>query len=790
VSRHALQVLEFPRVLDVVAGFASSDLAKKSLRGLSPSDDLAALNRELARVGALMRFTEEKPTWGMPPVPDAGSALQLLVAEGAVLEPVQIHAVAVLLGSSRALATELDGRDAPYEELSRIRERLVEDRELEKALHRSVDAEGEVLDTASRDLKRIRDRLRGAHVRVVRRLEAYLRTLPERHVVSDASVTIREGRYVIPIRREGKREVGGIVHDESHTGVTLFVEPPIAIELMNQLRDLEREEAREIRRILGDLSLRLSPLRQDLEGALEAVVEFDSLLARARAAHAWRGVVPEMAEGGASDWRLVDARHPLLKDTPELPVVPYDLEVLPGERAVVVSGPNTGGKSVFLKAVGLISALAQSGVVPPVGAGTRLPVFTSFFADIGDEQSISQSLSTFSAHLANLADIVAGADHRSLVLIDEMGTGTDPSEGAALAQAVLEELVGRGAFAVVSSHLSQLKVLAGEDTGIVNASLQFDPDRMEPTFRLVKGRPGRSYGLAIARRLGFPGHVLDRAEGYQEEGEARLEELLEQLERRERETEVQQSELRQERATAEQTRVDLQRREKALREAERGAEDQARRDARRLLLEAREEVEAAIADLRAQAEIRADLDEAARAARRRVEAAARRSRSEGTPTSGRTSRDVRPTLTEGDRVRVRATGAKGTVVEVRATRAVVEAGSLRLEVPIADLEPIDDALAQVGRSPKGGWSGPATTQVRTEVDLRGMRVEEVDIALPRALDDAVLEALSELRIIHGKGTGALRQRVDELLSEDGRVRSHRMGGPSEGGAGVTVVSLS
>jgi DNA mismatch repair protein MutS2 len=790
VSRHALQVLEFPRVLDVVAGFASSDLAKERLRSLSPSSDLTALNRELARVGALMRFTEEKPTWGMPPVPAAGSALQLLVAEGAVLEPLQIHATAVLLGSSRTLATELDGRDVPYEELSQIRERLVEDRELEKALHRSVDAEGEVLDTASRDLKRIRDRLRGAHVRVVRRLEAYLRTLPERHVVSDASVTVREGRYVIPIRREGKGEVGGIVHDESHTGVTLFVEPPIAIELMNQLRDLEREEAREIRRVLGDLSLRLSPLRQDLEGALDAVVEFDSLLARARAAHAWRGAAPEMVEGGAREWRLVDARHPLLEDTPALPVVPYDLEVLPGERAVVVSGPNTGGKSVFLKAVGLISALAQSGVVPPVGAGTRLPVFTSFFADIGDEQSISQSLSTFSAHLANLSDIVAGADHRSLVLIDEMGTGTDPSEGAALAQAVLEELVGRGAFAVVSSHLSQLKVLAGEGSGIVNASLQFDPDRMEPTFRLVKGRPGRSYGLAIARRLGFPGHVLDRAEGYQEEGEARLEELLEQLERREREAEIQQTELQRLQDTAERTRVALERREKALREAERGAEEHARRDARRLLLEAREEVEAAIEDLRAEAETRADLDEAARVARRRVEEAARRSRLKETSTPGRTSEEGLPTLTEGERVRVGATGAKGTVVEVRATRAVVEAGSLRLEVPIEDLEPIDGVAAQGGRSHQGGWSGPETTQVRTEIDLRGMRVQEVDIALPRALDDAVLEDLSEFRIIHGKGTGALRQRVGELLSEDARVRSHRMGGPTEGGAGVTVVSLS
>jgi DNA mismatch repair protein MutS2 len=223
--------------------------------------------------------------------------------------------------------------------------------------------------------------------------------------------------------------------------------------------------------------------------------------------------VPVLVEAGAPEFRLLHARHPLLLETLDRPVVPYDLEVLPGERAIVVSGPNTGGKSVFLKATGLIAALAQSGVVPPVGPGTTLPVFGSIFADIGDEQSIAESLSTFSAHLANLNDVVRGADAGSLVLIDEMGTGTDPAEGAALARAVLEVLVERGAFSVVSSHLGQLKRLDGADTGIVNASLQFDPDRMEPTYQLVKGRPGRSYGLAIARRLGFPGDVLDRAEG-------------------------------------------------------------------------------------------------------------------------------------------------------------------------------------------------------------------------------------------------------------------------------------
>ncbi|MGD8320336.1 MAG: Smr/MutS family protein, partial [Gemmatimonadota bacterium] len=459
--------------------------------------------------------------------------------------------------------------------------------------------------------------------------------------------------------------------------------------------------------------------------------------------------------------------------------------------ALVVSGPNTGGKSVFLKATGLISALAQSGVVPPVGPDTRLPVFRSFFADIGDEQSIAESLSTFSAHLGNLAEIVRGADDRSMVLIDEMGTGTDPAEGAALARAVLEELVERGAFAVVSSHLGQLKRLDTEGSGIVNASLQFDPERMEPTYRLVKGRPGRSYGLAIARRRGFPGEVLDRAESYREDDEARMEDLLERLERREHEADQRLAALEREQRAAERLRGELERRERSLRESERSAEERARQEERRLLMEARSEVEEAIAQVRAAAGEQAALERAATQARRRVEQAARESEEEARRVARSRGGPV-PKVETGDRVRVQATGAKGKVVEVREDRALVEVGAVRMELPLVDLERVEGGAspAKEASQPRGGgWSAPERGQARTEVDLRGLRVDEVDVTLPRALDQAVLEDLAELRIIHGKGTGALRQRVGELLAADARVRAHRMGGPTEGGAGVTVATL-
>lgn len=820
MSRHALDVLEFPRVLEHIAGRAASDAARRRIVGLRPLATRDDAVRALARVGATMTFVEEKPSWAPPPVPDVEPALRALAAPGAVLDPVPLHAVGVLLRSSRLLAQEMDEREAFPPELESCRKRLVRRRETEDQVFRTVDAEGQVLDTASPALRKIRGRLKGAHARIVRRMEAFLKTLPERVVVPDASVTIREGRYVLPIRREGKGEVGGVVHDVSQSGATLFVEPPMAMELMNELRELEREEAREIRKVLESAAEVLHPLADELRGAWDALVDFDTLYARARCALAWRAVPPTFCPEGDETLVITEGRHPLLLEAAAGPVIPFDLRLEPGERALVVTGPNTGGKSVLLKAVGLTCSLGQAGVVPPVGRGTRLPFFDAFFADIGDEQSITQNLSTFSAHLANLSEIVTAAGPGSLVLIDEMGTGTDPAEGAALSRAVLEELVSRGARTLVSSHLGDLKRLDEEGSGVVNASLQFDEERMEPTYRLIKGRPGRSYGLAIARRSGLPGSLLDRAEGYLDRDEARLEELLGRLEARERELEDRLARLDAQEARAENREAELAARERRVEEAERAAADKARREARKILMESRAEVEAAIREVRAAVERPEALPEVERRARRRVEEAAReaapmrRSRSRGGggrsrrgpdgPDGGGATPGDFGELTPGEGVRVASTGARGRLLEVRGDRARVEVGGLKLEVSAHELEPLTGSETSAG-SGRGGWRGSAPIRaqrggggrgaggwsgaeeaVRMEVDLRGLRVDELDLALNRALDQAVYEDLADLRIIHGKGTGALRARVGEVLDADPRVRRHRPGGPTEGGAGVTV----
>ena len=795
MNPHALDVLEFREVLDRVAGRALSPLGRERVLALVPGDVPQAIRTELERVEELALFLDRDRDWVHPEIPDARDALEALALAGSLLEPLHLYALGRLLTGSRELEEGLARARQELPRLAHLRGHLVTDRGLEAEMGKVVDPEGNVLDSASKELGRIRARLRKAHNRIVQALEKYVKSLPDRIVVGDASVTIRDGRYVIAVRREGKGEVGGVVMDESATGQTLFIEPPLAQELMNELKGLEREEQREVNRILREKTEELRPHLPLLEASQEALVVYDALLARARTAMAWRGRAPELLPPESQELEVVEGRHPLLLARGDGEVVPFHLALTEGERAVVVSGPNTGGKSVFLKALGLVAVLTQSGIIPPVGKGTRLPVFRDVFADIGDEQSISESLSTFSAHLSNLREIVMEADAGSLVLIDEMGTGTDPQEGAALSRAILEWMVRRGALTVVTSHLGALKRLDGPGTGIVNASLQFDPDRIEPTYQLQKGRPGRSYGLAIARRQGFPPELLDRAEGHVPRDEARMEDLLATLERKEKEASSLLDSLAREKARADRLKEELEAREKEIRARERMAEDRAREEARRLLLEAREEVEEAIREVRSAGEVGPEggeeLDDVSHRARRRVEEAAQRQRERREALQKPAPRrDFSP----GDRVSLRGSGADGKVVEVRDGRVTVETGGLRLRLPAAELTLKGGGGKKEPESPSGGregashWQGPEP-EPTTEVDLRGMRVAEVDLALDRAVDQAVLGGLSELRVIHGKGTGALRQRVGELLARDGRVREHRMGLPSEGGAGVTMVKF-
>lgn len=791
MSNRALQILEFAEVLEYVAGFACSDAGRRAVLALEPSVDRETVQARLTALDEAGRFLAAREAWALPDFPDAMHATGRLAVDGSVLSPQELHAVGRLLTAGRVLLGSLNEAVAELPTLAALASRLLVAKGIETAVVRAVDAEGAVLDGASSELKRIRARLSGAHNRVVAHLERFLEGLDERHRVPGASVTIREGRYVIPVRREGKRSVGGYVHDESASGATVFVEPSSAIELMNGVRELERAETREVQRILRQLTDRCRPHSEELARSMAALTEMDRRVALARAAARWNGSVPEV---GGGPLRIRGGRHPLLVAT-GIDAVPFDLDLDPEESVVVVTGPNTGGKTVFLKAVGLIASLAQSGVVPPVGPGTRLPIFRGIFADVGDEQSISDSLSTFSAHLRNLQEILRDADQGSLVLVDEPGTGTDPKEGEALARALIETLAERRCVAVVTSHLGGLKRLAAPDNRIVNASLHFDGECLAPTYRFSKGRPGRSYGLAIARGLGFPNEVLDRAERYRDRADARLDDLLENLEKKERRVARVLAELDGERERLTTLDAKLGEREEGLRRVEREHTSRARTDARRLLLDARKEVESVIAVLKERAGAGDSLSEVSRAARRTVEEAARALREPPPATSAPPAGEV--LLTAGARVRVGAAGAVGEVVAVEAERVVVNVGGVRMSVAPGRLVQAgaasgeEDARSDARASgPVGGgsWTAPDIEPV-TELDVRGLRGDEAEMSLARALDAAAVADIGELRVIHGKGTGALRARVALVLERDPRVEAFESARPADGGYGVTVARM-
>ena len=791
MNSHALSVIEFPRTLALISERATSSLGGERVRELQPVTDREAIEREHARVAAVRSLLSAEEPWHLHGVPDARSALTRLRVEGASLAAADLMALGNLLRSSRVTRDSLRGdRASPIVAavLTEQIEALIANKSIEDAIERAIDEEGQVRDEASSALKKIRRELKGSQGELVKLLERAMAKLEPHQRVADMSVTVRNGRFVIPVRREAQGAVGGIVHDASATGGTLFVEPPAAVEAGNRIRELQSEEIEEVERILAALTEDLRPHRAELGDSLEALVTLDSLVARARYAIEFRCAPADLSDS-TEGFSVIEGRHPLLVSQ-GIDVVPFDLEMSPTERTLLISGPNTGGKTVLLKALGLFSALVQSGIPAPVAPGSRIAIFDNIYADVGDEQSILASLSTFSAHLRNLAEVLSSATERSLVLIDELGSGTDPIEGAALGGAILEALTARGTLSIATTHLGALKELATQVDGVVNASLQFDPVALAPTYRLTKGIPGRSYGISIARRLKLPDDVLKRAEERIPSDERRVTALLADLEAREKALGASERETGEIAEDAKERARRVAEREKNVTQREREAERASRKEARQYLLEARAEVERTIRELKAASE---QGDEAARDARKRVESLANEQSREldriGREEAAKGGAGNQPDVNVGDFVEVDTLGGKvGHVVEVRDDEAVVVVGAIKLALPRNSLRltQAEAAVPQVAVAIRGDLPDvPAAS----EIDLRGMRVDEVEGIVMHAVDAAVRADLKTLRIIHGKGTGALRERVAEMLRKESRVANFRLGAWNEGGAGVTIAEL-
>jgi len=777
----ALAALELGAVLDVVAGHAAGAHAASLLRALTPTTDHDWVTEELALVGELLALRRRGDTVEVPAVPDLRGALARLRVDGGVLELSQLVEVQRVLAGGRIIVAELGRVAERAPRLAALRV-SVPDRAIERRLERSVGDDGELLDTASPALAAARREVHAARERLIKRLEAIARDLG-----GDGGVTLREGRYVIPVRRDARQRPDGIIHDESGSAGTLFIAPSAAIALGNALRSAVAAEEREVLAVLRELSELLRPERQVLADLFALAVRVDTLAARAAWAFACKAEVPRIeAAGGALAIRT--GRHPLLLAR-GLEVVPFDLVLERHERTLLITGPNTGGKTVLLKATGLLILLAQCGVVPPVGPDTVLPLVDAVFVDIGDHQSLQSDLSTFSAHVAELRRILEHASGSSLVILDEVGSGTDPAEGGALAMAILEELSTRGVLTLATTHLGALKELATRVPGVVNGSLTFDAATLSPTYRFTKGVPGRSYGLAIARRLGVQHDVLARAEALVPDAERDLDRLLaeaearsQHLQQREEELATRLSEAERLEAVAARTRAAVEAREAAFREEERTASRDRARQAKAYLLEARKQVEAALALAKGAVD-----EAAAKEARRLVEEGIRAEAGvldeESVPAAGDAA-----AIAVGARVRL-GTGATGEVAELRGDgRAVVLVGAMRLVVKAATLTRLADAPPKRAATPATAVDAP-TREAAWEIDLRGMRADEAETEVLAALDGAVLAEQPHLRIIHGMGTGVLRDAVRRLLGGDPRVASFEFAPRAQGGTGVTIAVL-
>jgi DNA mismatch repair protein MutS2 len=794
VNRNDYEALELDKVLARLAHHTAFSASEALALALEPTTDVAEARRRQAATAEARQLRALRPALTVGGAHDVRPLLRR-AAVGGALQPTELLDVASTARAAAILKTTVLKYADELPTLARIAERLGEHSAVVEAIDRAIGDGGEVLDGASPALRQLRIQVRGAYGRLMDKLQELLASPGYRSALQEPIVTMREGRYVVPIKVEYRNQVRGIVHDQSASGATLFVEPLAVLDLTNRWRELQIEEQREVERVLAELSGLVGTDHYGLEASVEALAELDLHFAMARLAEEQGASKPELRGPreriGAPVLRFVDARHPLLTGE----VVPISVELGRDFDVLLITGPNTGGKTVALKTIGLLALMAQCGLQLPVAEGSFSTVFGGVYADIGDEQSIEQSLSTFSSHVTRIVGILREADSRSLVLLDELGAGTDPQEGSALARSILRFLQERGSIVVATTHYSELKTYAHLTPRVENASVEFNLETLSPTYRLSVGLPGRSNALAIATRLGMPEAVIDGARDLLSPENVEVEQLL--------------AEIQQERAAAAAAR------ERAARAAEDAGKLLARRERQVAAVEqereaiwrrARQESEAMLAELRREVQRELAAARAARADRGAVEEVAARA-AELVPVAAPESRQWRrtrpapppqPTVVVGARVGVPRLNARGTVRSLSADgrEAEVEMGGLRVRVKTSELA-APGAVEDAAEAPAPVTYLPATPPlplpsrpVPLQLDLRGQRAAEATEAVERYLDDAVLAGLPAVRIIHGHGTGAVRKAVRDLLSRHSLVRSWAPADRREGGDGATDVQLA
>jgi DNA mismatch repair protein MutS2 len=797
MDRKHWETLELPAILGRLAEYASFSAGRELALALTPSSDLEEVRYRQAETEEARRLLDVKPDLRLGGVHDLRSLVDNAL-RGARLLPQDLLNIRDTLARVETLRRSLLRLKAEYPHFAAIAWELVPCPEIVAEVERCISDHGEVLDRASSALARIRAALKVAYDRLMEKLNRIVAGSQSSRYLQEAYVTQRDGRYVIPVKSDFKGRIPGLVHDRSASGATVFIEPLATVELNNQWRELQLDEEREVERILLALSSRVADEAEAIRVNVETLARMDLVLARAKYAYSMRAVKPEVVpwvdrRGKTSGQRarhpgstidLRQARHPLLDPKT---VVPIDVCMDEDEFIVVITGPNTGGKTVSLKTVGLLALMAQCGLHLPTAEGSRLSVFEHICADIGDEQSIEQSLSTFSSHMTRIIGILDLADDRSLVLLDEIGAGTDPVEGAALAQSLLIHLSQRRTTTLATTHYPELKVFAERQPGVVNASVEFDLETLSPTYQLTVGLPGHSNAFAIARRLSLPEPIVQRAEGLVSTGHREAEQFLAQI----KETQAQTAQAQ---AEAEAARREAQQLAEELRV--RLADIQSEREA--ILSAAREQAAESLQDVRREM----------RSIRRRLAVVAGTSSDLAEIESTVDALDERlapadtfalepPEASEllghpvdvGDTVWVPGLNTTGEVLALDGQAAEVQVGSFRVRTRREPLELRQKAAAQAEQEPKTTVTMPPAPATSVELHLRGLRAQDAVQRLEKYLDDAYRAHVPFARVVHGKGKGVLRQAVREHLRSHPLVDSYRDGAEGEGDTGVTVVKF-
>jgi len=780
----SLNILELPAVLEMLAAEAVSESAKERARALRPSSNIyEVLDRlkETTDAKALMAVNGNPSFYGIKDVSGSLSRAE----RGGMLTTRELLDIAAVLRAARTVKAYSAAEGTSLEGLFAS---LRGNKYLEESITNSISSEDEIADSASSELAAIRRQIRAANARVREALQRIISSPSYSKALQEPIITIRSDRYVVPVKAEYKNAVPGLVHDVSASGATLFIEPMQAVEANNEIRELRAKEEKEIERILMALSAEAAAHKEPISSDFAILVELDLIFAKAKLSYKLDCSEPEVAERGGVVLRR--ARHPLL---PKGTAVPIDSALGKNYDTLVITGPNTGGKTVSLKTLGLLCLMAQCGLHLPAGDGSRVCVFSKIMADIGDEQSIEQSLSTFSAHMVNIVQILQEAGEDTLLLFDELGAGTDPVEGAALAIAIIEYARARGAIVAATTHYAELKIYATATPGVMNASCEFDVETLRPTYRLITGIPGKSNAFAISERLGLPKAIIEDAKKRIDKGSADFEKVLSQLEERRQQMEKEQLEINRLLLKAREDERKAVEYRKYIEEEKEKVAKIARREADSILEEARRAAEEAIRELgrlrkESVKENWQEINSAASEIMRKINVAQDKvrqtAREEAPPPS---SRPIRA----GDTVEILSMGTKAEVLSVSPDGVLtLKAGILKIsaredEVRLLEGETSRSAKKIIAKSE----AKLRTEAAKSEIDVRGMTSEEAVSAVEMFIDSAFLGRLESVRIIHGKGTGALRSAIHASLKRNKQVKSFRLGTFGEGESGVTIAEL-